>query len=119
MSDLQIETVPVKFTTRKGAFSKLRRQLAKVSPESIELLIAQVRDTTLDPKVRQTAAAKLIEYDIRIAQLDNADQMTRMLADIKYEDKLLGGKTSDDDGEGKAKKPLVDFDNILTVEEIA
>lgn len=119
MSDLQIETVPVKFTRRKGELTKIQKQLAKISPEMIDFLVKQVQDEGLDPKVRQAAAIKLIEYDIRVAQLTNADNMTRMLADIKYADKLLGGKTTDDEGEGKPKKPLVDFDNILTVEEIA
>lgn len=118
MSELVIETVPVKFTRRKSEFTKLQKSLSKVSTELVEFLMTQVRDTTLDPKVRQAAAMKLLEYEIRVNDLHNKDVLTRLLADIKYEDKLLGGKTSDDDDSGKSKKPLVDFDNIIEVEEI-
>lgn len=116
MSELVIETVPATFTRRKGELTKIHKELAKASPDMIKFLLDQVKDVRLDPKVRQAAAIKLISFDIEVSKIINADNMTRMLADIKYADKLLGGKTSED-GDNKPGRPMVDFDNIMDVEE--
>lgn len=117
MSELQIEVVPKTFTRRKGELTKIHNKLSKISPKMLDELEKQAYNQNLDPKVRQTAIITLLKLDIEVAKIINADNLTRMLADIKYADKLLGGST-EDDGAPRKGKPAIDFENIMTVEEV-
>lgn len=109
-----IEAVPTTFTRRKGELTKIHKQLDKITPAMVILLEGQANDVKLDPKIRQKAAELLLKYFIETSKTINADNMARMLADIKYGNgKLLGGSTAGDDSKNTAD---VDFANILEIE---
>jgi hypothetical protein len=96
---------------------KLQKDLARHSKAAIEVLVAELQHKT-SAEIRIRAATKLLEFQVQVAKEINADQVQRMIAEIKLnrnpQNKLIPVKDSED-GEEK-NKPIVDFSNIREVE---
>lgn len=89
---------------------KLAKELSKASKEAIDVLLKLLESK--DERVRMQAAMKLIEYDIDVKKAISADQMQRLIAEIK----LNRGVTSTKQlvATEEKKRPVVDFDRIRT-----
>jgi LPS O-antigen subunit length determinant protein (WzzB/FepE family) len=92
---------------------KLLKALSKVSAKAIEVLVKQLEST--DDKARERAAKLLLEMQVTVAEKISADQMQRLIAQVKLTRPTgtlvpLGGE-----GGGQKQRPLVDFGNIQEI----
>jgi len=97
---------------------QLKDLLKKVSRETkkaIEVLVSAM--DSADERIRLQAATKLLEFQVTIAKEINADQMQRLIAEIKLNrqpaSKLI--PVAPEDEEAKKKRPIVDFSTIREV----
>jgi hypothetical protein len=88
----------------------LHSQLKKVSKQAIDVLVALLESK--DEKNRLQAAKMLLEFQITVAKELSADQMQRLIAEIKIAKNSQGQLT---DEQSRANMPLVDFTNIREV----
>lgn len=91
---------------------KLLKALTKESAKAIGVLVKLLESA--DEKTRERAAVKLLELQVTVAEKISADQMQRLIAQVKLTRPTgtlvpLGGE-----GQGK-QRPLVDFSNIQEI----
>ena len=103
------QTAP-SFVRSKGELTKVQKRLALCSEDMIDFMLEQVSDKTVDLKLRLQYAEKLLGYHVEVSKLVNQDNLSRMVAEIKLNNKsTLGGTTVAD------ATPRVDFNTIIEV----
>lgn len=125
MSDEQNGSVTVTVVTQepnpsfldsKIQLGDLLKKVSKETKKAIEVLVACLESK--DERIRYQAATKLLEFQVQIAKEINADQMQRLIAEIKLNrqsaKKLIG--IDPEDEENKKTRPIVDFSTIRQVE---
>lgn len=104
------------FLDDKIDLKKLARDIAKGTSKAVEVLISLLESDKTDEKIKLQAASKLIEFQIQISKEISADQMQRLIAEIKLvrqpKQRLIDAP---DGGDGKPLRPVVDFHTIREV----
>lgn len=101
------------FLDDKLDLKKLAREIGKASSKAVEVLMALL--DSKDERVRLEAAKKLVEFQVQIAKDMSADQMQRLIAEIKLVRAAKTAKTVEANEDGP-KRPLVDFATIRKIE---
>lgn len=107
------EAKEVSFLDNGLDLKKLLRDITKHSKAAVEVLVQCIQQTT-DKKMQLTAALKLLELQTTIAKDINDDQLRRLIAEIKVN---RGGVGTLENTETEKQRPLVDFENIRSVED--
>jgi hypothetical protein len=89
---------------------QLQSNLKRVSKAAVDVLIKCLESE--DEKMRMQAAKMLLEFQITVAKEISADQMSRLIAEVKLSRNPQGRIAEGD----KPQAPLVDFDNIREVD---
>lgn len=100
------------FLTDTIDLKRLLKNVASHSKPAIEALVACL--ASKDEKIRLTAASKLLEFQVQIAKEINADQMQRLIAEVKLSGRA-GSKTTTD-LVPEDRRPIVDFTTIREIE---
>lgn len=101
------------FLDQSVDLKKLLRAVSRESAKAIDVLVKLLESK--DEKTRLTAATRLLEFQVTVADKISADQIQRLIAQIKLngpgQDKLipLGGQP-------KENRPLVDFATVQKVD---
>lgn len=109
---LVVETQPElpSFLDDKIDLKKLAREISKATSTAVEVLLKLLESK--DERVRLQAATKLVEFQVQVAKEISADQMQRLIAEIKLvrapQQKLVPV-------DGKPARPMVDFSTIREV----
>lgn len=117
--NLVVETQPQlpSFLDDRVDLKRLARDIGRNSSKAVDVLVTLLGST--DEKVRLEAAKKLIEFQVAVAKEISADQMQRLIAEIKLvrqpKQKLIPAGEGGDDGE-KQNKPVVDFHTIRVIQ---
>lgn len=90
---------------------KLMKDLNKSSKTAIDVLLSLMA-SDVDPKIKLTAATKLLELQVAVAKEINTDQLQRLIADVKHGAASKSSISLKDD----PNRPLVDFTTIRSVE---
>ena len=109
---LVVETQPElpSFLDDKIDLKKLAREISKATSAAVDVLVKLLESK--DEKVRLTAATKLVEMQVAVAKEISADQMQRLIAEIK----LVRAPTKKlIDAKDDTNKPLVDFGQIRQI----
>lgn len=85
--------------------TKFLKDLKKISKKAIETLERGLDSE--DERVRMIAAEKLLKFYTDTANEVNADELKRLLLEVKLKGLTGAGSTADDDS-----TPALDFDNI-------
>lgn len=112
---LVVETQPElpSFLDDKIDLKRLAREISKSTSKAVEVLVGLLESK--DERVRLQAATKLVEYQVQVQKEISADQMQRLIAEIK----LLRAPTKklvEADNPGGANRPVVDFSTIRKIE---
>lgn len=95
------------FIRRKGLLYDLNRDISDSAEEALTAL-KQVMTTTKDEKLKADCAKTIINMGIEIATLRNTDQMTRLIAECKFNaDNNTTSLTAVDN------TPVIDFSTIV------
>lgn len=113
--NLVVETQPPipSFLDDKLDLKALAKKITGATGDAVDALVKLLESK--DERVRLQAATKLVEFQVQVAKEISADQMQRLIAEIK----LVRGpvqKLIPAEGENKPKRPLVDFATIRTIE---
>lgn len=107
---LQTKEIPT-FVKKKHELDKLLKSIEKVSPEAVKLLTDTMNNEKIELKVRIDCAKTIIELNKSLAQQISADEMARLIAEVK-----LGSGTSKTlTLEDKPKAPALNFEDIREV----
>jgi hypothetical protein len=112
---LVVETQPElpSFLDDKIDLKRLAREISKTTSAAVEALMKLLESK--DERVRLQAATKLVDLQVQVAKEISADQMQRLIAEIKLvrapQQKLIPVE-----GDGKPKRPMVDFSTIRQIE---
>lgn len=100
------------FLDDKLDLKKLARDISKQTSAAVDVLVKLLESK--DEKIRLTAATKLVELHIQVQKEISADQMQRLIAEIKL---VRGGakKLVEADVPG-GSRPVVDFSTIRKIE---
>lgn len=109
---LVVETQPdlPSFLDDKIDLKKLAREISKATSTAVDVLMKLL--DSKDERVRLEAAKKLVEFQVQIAKEISADQMQRLIAEIKLVRAPTQKLVPADEGK---KRPLVDFSTIREV----
>lgn len=94
---------------------KLLRAVSKESAKAIDVLVKLLESK--DEKTRLTAATKLLDFQVQVADKISTDQMNRLIAQVKM--RAMGGPQKLvplEDGGDKPQKPLVDFGTVREIQ---
>jgi hypothetical protein len=100
------------FLKRKHELDDLLKQLDRVTPEAVDLLVDTMNNPKEAVKVRVACADKLLDYKIKVSEAINKDELTRQIAEIKasgLKTPLVG------DDVPKPAAPRLDMNNIQEV----
>jgi HEAT repeat protein len=111
---LVVETEPdlPTFLDDKIDLKKLAREIVKASSAAVDVLVKLLEST--DERVRLQAATKLVEFQVQVAKEISADQMQRLIAEIKLV-RAPQQKLVDANNPSKPNRPMVDFSTIREV----
>lgn len=111
MSDNVVVLEQKSFLSDSINLKQLHRLLKTHGEAAIGILVAALQDK--DVRVRMQAASKLLDMQILVAKEINADQMARLIAEIKIANgpKRLGATEEDEN-----LTPIVDFTNVRAIE---
>lgn len=98
------------FLTDEVQLKALAKSLGKLNKETIDVLETLLKSK--DERVRMQVAFKLLDLEIEVKKAISADQMQRLIAEIKLNN---GSTTKQLTAEQENKRPLVDFANIQTI----
>jgi len=114
MQDGVIKTVekPL-FVKGKHELQALLKKIQRGSAEAVDMLIETMNNTEVEVKTRVACAQSLIEYEVKITDQINKDQLTRQVAEVRAKGLIGNGSTVD--GEDKPLPPRVDFTQIQEV----
>jgi hypothetical protein len=101
-----VETKQQAIFKKDHELKKILGQLKKVSKKAIETLEAGL--TSDDERVRMIAAEKLLKFYVDTANEINADELKRLLLEVKASGLIGAGSTASQDDDS----PALDFDNI-------
>lgn len=103
---------PITFVKDSHALTKPLKKLLKVSEAAIAALEAGLQSQ--DEKVRVACADKLLGHLEAMSKEVNSDQITRLIAEIKFNRAPM---LPDGESEGNSAKviPTVDFTTVQTV----
>jgi len=111
MNDGVIATVeqPL-FIKKRHELAALLKRVQNGSAKAVDLLIYTMENENTEPKLRVACAQSLIEYEVKITDQINKDQLTRQIAEIKAK-----GIVTPLTAEEKALPPKTDFTTIQEV----
>lgn len=111
--NLVVETQPElpSFLDDKLDLKRLARDITRHSSAAVDALVALLGSK--DEKIRLSAATKLVEFQVQIAKEISADQMQRLIAEIKLV-RAPKQKLVEADSPGQ-NRPLVDFGTIRQI----
>ena len=99
------------FLTNSVDLKKLHTDIKRHSKAAIDALVSMLDST--DPKIKLTAATKLLEFQVSVAKELSSDQMQRLIAEVKL---VKSPKSNLVPVEDQKARPLVDFTTIRSVE---
>lgn len=91
---------------------RLLRAVSRESAKAIDVLVKLLESK--DEKTRLTAATKLLEFQVQVADKISTDQMQRLIAQVKLQG-VTQGKLVPVDGQ-QPNRPLVDFATVREVQ---
>lgn len=103
------ELVPTKqqaIFKKDHELKKLVSSLKKISKKAIETLERGLDSE--DERVRMLAAEKLLKFYVDVSNEVNADELKRLLLEVKANGLIGAGSTAQEDDDS----PALDFDNI-------
>jgi hypothetical protein len=109
------------FLKDKIQLQKLLKDLNKASKEALEILV-NIMETTKDEKLKAQCAKDILQFTIATNKEVNADQMQRLIAEIKLnrapQGKLIPLNDPEDvsSGKGVGDRPVVDFSTVRSLE---
>lgn len=92
---------------------KLLKALTKPSAKAIETLVKLLESK--DERTQLTAAKALIEMQVQVADKISADQMQRLIAQVKLKQPSGTLVPLGTEGGTQKQRPLVDFGNIREI----
>lgn len=96
------------FLTTGIDLKRLLKDVAKTSKDAVQALVTLL--ASKDEKIVLTAAKALLELHVNVADKINADQLQRLIAEVKLNPSGTRKLTAVDDD-----RPLVDFSTIREV----
>lgn len=112
MTDGVIATVDQPLFVKKNhELASLLAKVKKGSAKAVEILIETMEDKDTEAKLKVACAQSLIEYEVKITDQINKDQLTRQIAEIKARTiitPLVGG----------ANMPLAPKTDFTTIQEV-
>lgn len=100
------------FLTETIDLKKLAKKLTTNVNSAVDVLVGFLESK--DDRLKMQAATKLLEFHVSVAKEISADQMQRLIAEIKV---AKGSKTQKlIDAENGKTKPVVDFTTIRALE---
>ena len=87
---------------------KLSRHLSRSSSDAVDVLVKLLENA--DDKIKMQAAVKLLEFDLETKKSIAADQLQRMIADIKIGNSGRSKELELEDD--RRSRPVVDFTSI-------
>lgn len=90
----------------------LQSRLKRCSKQAVDLLVKTLEDDKIDLKTRLDCAKVLLNFQVTVAKEISADQMGRLIAEIKVVQNGNAGTIGTDE---KPKPPRLDFDTVQTV----
>ncbi len=100
------------FLSTSVDLKKLLRAVSKESAKAIDVLVKLMGSN--DEKIRLTAASKLLEFQVTVADKISQDQMSRLIAQVKLHGPSQGTLVPLP-GQKDDKRPLVDFTTVREV----
>lgn len=107
------------FLSNEVELKKLLKSLSKVSQQAVDVLVALLKSD--NEKTRFTAANRLLDLHVEVADKISLDQMNRLLAEFKVARTATpppGGTLTLKQGEQPKEnkpRPLVDFSTVREV----
>lgn len=101
------------FLDEEVQLKKLSKELSKSSKEAIDVLVEMLHGE--DKRLKMQAAIKLLDLEVEVKKVISADQMQRMIAEIKLSSGG-GSKTLELEDSERKNRPIVDFSNIRSIE---
>lgn len=112
MAALALKEGPI-FAKKKHELDDLLKQLNKVTPEAVELLVSTMNNEKVPMKERVKCADKLLGYKITVSEAINKDELNRTIAEIKVNG--LRRPLVPDGSAGRPSAPRLDMNNIQEV----
>jgi hypothetical protein len=109
---VELQTEQQSFLNDSVDLKKLQKELKKVSKAAIEVMVKILENDKSSDEMKMKAAMKLLDLEIEVAKVISADQLQRLVADIKL---IRGPKQLVPVGEDK-NRPLVDFHTVRSIE---
>jgi hypothetical protein len=101
------------FVKRKHELADLYKSLERATPAAVDLLVQTMNNEELSLKERRTAAEKLIDLQVKVAEVVSKDGLLRQVAEIKAKGMIPQLSTAG--GTQKKQGPSIDFDNLQEV----
>jgi hypothetical protein len=98
------------FVKKTHELAGLLKRVKYGSAKAVDILIDTMEDKNTEPKLKVACAQSLIEYEVKITDQINKDQLVRQVAEIKAK-----GLSTPLRPEDKALSPTVDFSRIQEV----
>lgn len=113
MSNITVETKELPtFIRKKHELDKLLKTLEKASPSAVKLLEDTMADEEVPLKTRIECATKIIEFHTGTVQKINADEMARLVAEVKLGSNARSKNLKLED---KPDVPELNFDDVREV----
>lgn len=106
---VELKQEPQSFLTQSIDLKRLLKDVSKQSKPAVDALVKLL--ASQDEKIRLSAAKALLDLQVSVAKEINADQMQRLVAELK----LSGGSKRLVEVE-EDNRPLVDFTTIREVD---
>lgn len=98
------------FIKKTHELASLLKKIKQGSAKAVDMLIETMEDEEVETKVRVACAQSLIEYEVKITDQINKDQLTRQVAEIKVKGLVTPLGAGD-----KPLPPVVNFSQIQEV----
>jgi hypothetical protein len=121
MSNLvvQVKEENPSFLKDKIQLDKLLKSINKEALSALKNLV-QIMETTGDEKLKAECANNILKHAVAINKEVNADQMQRLIAEIKLnrspQNKLIPLNDEDEVSTGKGNRPVVDFSTVRSLD---
>lgn len=93
------------------ALKSLKLELKRVSGDAVKALVKFLTDEKAEPKLRLQAATALLDFQVKVADKISADQIARLIAEVKLNPTGSKRLTTDDDDD----MPAVDFGTVQSI----
>jgi hypothetical protein len=113
-----IEQEPGRITlARKNDLAKLLKTMEKATPDALEVLLAAMKDETVDMKIRVDIAKKIVETRVSLSESISKDQLMRSIGEHRMRMAEQGPrKITDVEEDDEAPRALFVPSAILAVD---